>query len=1138
VNGKPWTSQKEPSPVQAVRVSPRVGFFPAVFVSFVVFCESAATAAHPQPPPDWKIEMVAEAPRIRHPSVVACSPDGRVFVAEDPMDISLPKADLTEGRILCLHPDGRITVFAEKLYAVFGMQYLEGKLYVVHAPKFSVFTDDNGGGRERIDLIESLNPKPWALDWNDHVPANFRLAMDGYFYMAVGDKGIYGAVGRDGKRVDLHGGGILRLRPDGSELEAYCTGVRNILDVAINAEDEIFTYDNTDEQQWMSRVTHMVDGGSYGYPYDFIPRRPYTLWCMADYGGGAATGAFCYNEDALPTEYHGNLFFADFGKRQLLRLRIQRDGATYKVLSREDMFSDPPDDFRPVGIALAPDGLSIYICDWQHRDTKESVSVGRLWKLTYSGKSQATPKPDWYLPAALGKKFEASDEELRKGLLHASYGVRLMAQRHLAARSGFRPRSSRREEARSEIRNPKSKIRNNQSLVTSTATERLTAFLGDTRAPASARLHALWTLDAVDKGEFARNAIMLAANDPDPSVRRQAIRQLGTRRAREAAPLLISKLNDADASVRFQAATALGRIGESSAISPLVAALDDPDFFARYVVFTALNRIGRADHWSWPAIAKGLESDNPRVREGTVFALRETYEPSLIRALADAVRATARPVEARVAALELLAQLQRKKPQWKGEWWAYHPVNSPPSAKTEQWAGTAIVQAVLNEALDDRESRVRLAAVEGARETKPAGAAPKLRGMFRSETDLGLKRSILAALGALEDKASVELLAAVFGSAKSDPALLPEAIVAAGQIGTPDTRALLVRFLNSQPAEKVILLQTIAALGKFKADEAVAAIAPFARNVDSEVRQAALAALTGIGGDPAAAVVLPLLNDPSAAVRRGAVTVVGELKARSAFPLLLKLYRDGETKWEAIAALARMPDAQALDAYLDGLGGKNPTLRAACRKAIGTIRDKALPAIELKLNGLVPETVAELQKIYADNPEARKSRLFETTARKLEPADYLDFALEHDGDAVRGRTIFSDLSGVACIKCHRVTGEGGDVGPDLTMAGTQFGRTELAESILYPSKAIREGYQRVEVETRNEETFEGLVKAESNDWLTLRDANGRDRRISKADVKERRNSQVSLMPEGLEAGMTQQDFAALVAYLVSLKGRP
>src|SRR5881394_1162720 len=125
------------------------------FVSFVIFCCSSAFGASvlPQSITNWRIELIAQAPQLRHPSVVACAPDGRVFVAEDPMDISLPKADATEGRILCLHPDGRITVFAESLYAVFGMQYLEGKLYVVHAPKFSVFTDDNDVGRDRVDLI-------------------------------------------------------------------------------------------------------------------------------------------------------------------------------------------------------------------------------------------------------------------------------------------------------------------------------------------------------------------------------------------------------------------------------------------------------------------------------------------------------------------------------------------------------------------------------------------------------------------------------------------------------------------------------------------------------------------------------------------------------------------------------------------------------------------------------------------------------------------------------------------------------------------------------------------------------------------------------------------------------------------------
>jgi len=217
-------------------------------------------------------------------------------------------------------------VFADKLYAVFGLQYLEGKLYVLHNPKFSVFDDDNGVGRNRRELIEQTLPEPSALNWNDHIPANFRLGMDGYFYVASGDKGLHGAKGTDGSRADLFTGGIFRLRPDGSRLEVVSHGVRNILDVALNAEDEQFTYDNTDEHDWMGRFTHMVEAGFYGYPHDFIPRRPYTLWMMADYGAGAACGVFANTGDALPPEFQGNVFLSDFGKRQIMRVRVEREG--------------------------------------------------------------------------------------------------------------------------------------------------------------------------------------------------------------------------------------------------------------------------------------------------------------------------------------------------------------------------------------------------------------------------------------------------------------------------------------------------------------------------------------------------------------------------------------------------------------------------------------------------------------------------------------------------------------------------------------------------------------------------------------------------------------------------------------------
>ena len=411
---------------------------PLLTGALLVSVSSRATGADlPRCPAGWRLDVVLRSPRLRHPSVVCCAADGRVFVAEDPMDISAPKADLKQGRILCLHPDGRVTTFAEGLHAVFGMQYIDGKLFVLHNPRFSVFADGGDAGRDERILIECTNPNPWALDWNDHVPANFRLAMDGYLYVAVGDKGVYGAVGRDGGRVDLRGGGILRLRPDGTCLEVYCTGIRNILDVALDDEDELFTYDNTDEHDWMSRLTHMVEGGEYGYPHDFVPRRPYTLWMMADYGSGAATGTLCYTEDALPPEYRGNLFLADFLKRQVLRVAVARDGATFRVTSKSELFAEPPGDFRPVGIAAAPDGLGLYICDWQHADTKETVAVGRLLKLSYTGASQGAPKPHWCLDAAAGRPCRAADDELIQGLSHPARSVRDVAQRRLGERGAW-----------------------------------------------------------------------------------------------------------------------------------------------------------------------------------------------------------------------------------------------------------------------------------------------------------------------------------------------------------------------------------------------------------------------------------------------------------------------------------------------------------------------------------------------------------------------------------------------------------------------------------------------------------------------------------------------------------------------------
>jgi putative membrane-bound dehydrogenase-like protein len=1037
----------------------------SVFASFAVvilFGPFSKSAEIPAPRENWKMELIAEAPKIKYPSVVVCAPDGKVFVAEDPMDITRP-GNVAEGRIICFNPDGHTTVFAEKLHAIFGMQYLEGKLYVLHNPHFSVFRDDEGVGKDRTELIEQTNPNPWALDWNDHVPANFRLAMDGRFYVAVGDKGIFGAVGRDGKRVDLHGGGILRLRPDGTELEIYSSGVRNILDVAMTDEDEIFTYDNTDENQWMGRVTHMVDGGFYGYPFDFIPQRPYTLWMMADYGAGAATGTLVNNDDALPPEYRGNLFLADFGQRNIRRVQIERAGGTFRAVKDELMFVNPPADFRPVGITFSDDGLSIYICDWQHRDTKEQAVSGRLWKLSWTGKNYSARRPNWHRAAAVGKSAPASDAELEIGLAHPSHRVRMAAERALI-------------------------LRKSVSVLTNTLARSADAF---------AKIHAIWALDQIDGGVSERLLISNLVKSADAQVVRQAIRQLGNRRAESVGPLLAQKMNSADASIQFQAATALGRIGDWRFAEELVRHSGHSDLFARHAIFTALNRIARGSPDAWPAIIRGLKNQDSLVRESCAFAMRETYDKELVRMLAAALRYTdAGEADFKVAVLNALAPLHHKPPVWNGEWWAYHPFRLSLPAKTNDWEGTSIVFEALSGAIGDANAHVRAVAASGL-------------GMFGTE-------------------AAGDLLIARLDT-EMDRIVRAAALRGLAQMKYPKASSLATTAIRNGDLSEEMISLAKAARGPEITEALEKAIR---KNISGAER--AISALVEMGATNSIATITAAL-DGSNEAQRAALKALGTFKARSAIGEMLRAAENSALRAEAIQALAEMSDARATDLFLSGLAEKRVDVRVASAKGLRAIREDAWINIELKLKTLPPQTISELQRIYRNDARAEAAGLNAISIDRPPPQTYFDFATANLGDAARGENIFKNRNGVGCINCHRARGQGVDIGPDLSGVGAQFDRAALAESVLFPSRAVREGYNVVEVELNDGEAISGMIRAETAEALSVQSAVGAPQTIPKSNIKSRKATPVSLMPEGLEAGLSLEEFSDLISFLQSLR---
>jgi putative heme-binding domain-containing protein len=148
---------------------------------------------------------------------------------------------------------------------------------------------------------------------------------------------------------------------------------------------------------------------------------------------------------------------------------------------------------------------------------------------------------------------------------------------------------------------------------------------------------------------------------------------------------------------------------------------------------------------------------------------------------------------------------------------------------------------------------------------------------------------------------------------------------------------------------------------------------------------------------------------------------------------------------------------------------------------------------------------------------------------------YRDYAMGRDGNPTNGRALFHDLQRLACSKCHSVDGTSSKAGPDLYAIGDKFPRRELIRAVLEPSAEIAVGYGTTIVEAKSGDAYEGILKQNSGEGIELMNAEGKLLRIAAREIQQQRGSTVSLMPEGLPAGLKREEFADLVEYLVTLR---
>jgi quinoprotein glucose dehydrogenase len=139
------------------------------------------------------------------------------------------------------------------------------------------------------------------------------------------------------------------------------------------------------------------------------------------------------------------------------------------------------------------------------------------------------------------------------------------------------------------------------------------------------------------------------------------------------------------------------------------------------------------------------------------------------------------------------------------------------------------------------------------------------------------------------------------------------------------------------------------------------------------------------------------------------------------------------------------------------------------------------------------------------------------------------------GDAAKGREIFLANAAVYCQRCHKLDGQGGEVGPSLNGIATMKSREYLLEAIVNPNAAIAQGYQSVILETSDGKQVSGVLRSQDAKNYTLVTPDNKTVLVPVDDVEGKPKPDKSAMPEDLYKKLSKRELRDLIEFLASLK---